>query len=192
MAAMNSLTAIRDTEVDAPREVAEAIDRAAETSESLSGAGESDVLRRLTLTFGTVSGGRLPNLVADLATATADIRIPVGLTVAAVENRLNELLSTHPGVSVEIDRRYEPSWTPPGHEVIRTLAANCEQVLKFPPVVNMRVGASDARLYRYAQIPSVVCGLTAFNMGSADEHVFIDELRALGELYALTAFDYLL
>jgi len=192
MAAMSSLTAIRDTEVDAPREVAEAIDRAAEASESLSGAGESDVLRKVTLTFGTVSGGRLSNLIADGATATADIRIPVGLTVAIVENRLNELLSAHPGVSVEIDRRYEPSWTPPGHEVIRMLAANCEQVLKSRPVVNMRVGASDARLYRYAQIPSVVCGLTAFNMGGADEHVFVDELRALGEIYALTAFDYLL
>jgi succinyl-diaminopimelate desuccinylase len=28
-------------------------------------------------------------------------------------------------------------------------------------------------------------------MGSCDEHVHIDELCALGEIYALTAFDYL-
>jgi succinyl-diaminopimelate desuccinylase len=190
-AAMNSLTAIRNTEVDAPFEVATAIDQAAELSESLSGVGESDVLRKVTLTFGTVSGGRLSNLIADAASATVDIRIPVGLTVAAVESRLNDILLDHPGVSVEINRRYEPSWTPPDHEVIRTVTANCEQILKARPVVNMRVGASDARLYRYAQIPSVVCGLTAFNMGGADEHVYINELRALGEVYALTAFDYL-
>jgi len=28
-------------------------------------------------------------------------------------------------------------------------------------------------------------------MGSSDEHVSVDELRALGEIFALTAFDYL-
>ena len=111
--------------------------------------------------------------------------------MAAVESRLSEIIKAHPGVSVVTNRRYEPSWTSPSHEVIRMLEANCEQVLTARPVVNMRVGASDARLYRYAQVPSVVCGLTAFNMGGADEHVYIDELCALGTVYALTAFDYL-
>lgn len=191
IAAMHSLTDIRNIEVDCPAEIATAIDNAAEVSESLSGAGESDVLRKVTMTFGTVNGGRLSNLIADSASATVDIRIPVGLTVAAVESRLSEILKAHPGVSVETNRRYEPSWTSPSHEVIRMLEANCEQVLTARPVVNMRVGASDARFYRYAQVPSVVCGLTAFNMGGADEHVYIDELCALGTVYALTAFDYL-
>jgi succinyl-diaminopimelate desuccinylase len=37
----------------------------------------------------------------------------------------------------------------------------------------------------------VVCGLTPINMGGADEHVAIDELQALGEIFVLTAFDYL-
>ncbi|VTU36903.1 M20/M25/M40 family metallo-hydrolase [Variovorax sp. PBL-E5] len=191
LAAMQSLTAVRQMAVDAPAEVLRAIERSAAVSESLSGAGESAVLRGVTLTFGTMQGGRLSNLIADAAEATVDVRIPVGLDTAAVEARIRELLAPHGDLSLEILRRYEPSWTAPGHEVITTLAANCEAVLGRQPVVNMRVGASDARLYRAAGIPTVVCGLTACNMGAADEHVFVDELRALGRIYALTAFDFL-
>jgi succinyl-diaminopimelate desuccinylase len=46
-------------------------------------------------------------------------------------------------------------------------------------------------LYRQHGVPTVVCGLTSYNMGAADEYVHVDELRALGEIFALSAFDYL-
>jgi succinyl-diaminopimelate desuccinylase len=64
-------------------------------------------------------------------------------------------------------------------------------VIGAPPVRNMRVGASDARLYRRAGVPTVVCGLTPYNMGGADEYVDIGELLAVGDIFALTAFDFL-
>lgn len=189
--AIQELKTVRDYPVNAPAEVLAAIARSSETSELTSGAGESDVLRQVTITFGTVSGGRLSNLIADHATGTADVRLPVGVSVAEIENRINEIVARHPGVSLEITRRYEPSWTPPDHEIIRTLSRHCAAKLGTQPVVNMRVGASDARLYRQHGVPTVVCGLTSYNMGSSDEHVYVDELRALGEVFALTAFDYL-
>jgi hypothetical protein len=55
----------------------------------------------------------------------------------------------------------------------------------------MRVGASDSRIYRMFNIPSVVCGLTPFNMGGPDEHILLSDLFAVGKVHALTAFDYL-
>lgn len=188
---MQELKALRDFPVLAPPEVLAAIAASAEASEALSGSGESDVLRSVTITFGTVSGGRLSNLVADQAAATADIRLPAGVTVAQLESRIAAIVADHPGVTLEITRRYEASWTAPDHEVIKLLEKNCAQRLGIEPAVNMRVGASDARLYRRHGVPSVVCGLTSFNMGAPDEYVHIDELRALGEIFALTAFDFL-
>jgi succinyl-diaminopimelate desuccinylase len=149
------------------------------------------VLRRPTITFGTISGGRLSNLIADHASASADIRLPVGVSVAQMKARISEIVARHPGVSLDVVREYEPSWTDPDHEVIRTLKRNCAAKLGTEPVVNMRVGASDARLYRRHGVPTVVCGLTSYNMGAADEYVHVDELRALGEIFALSAFDYL-
>jgi len=188
---VQELKSLRDYPVDAPPEVLAAIERSTTISESLSGSGESDVLRKVTITFGTISGGRLSNLIADHATATADIRLPVGVSVAKIEAAIANIVARHQGVSFEITRRYEPSWTSPNHEVINILSRHCKARLGSEPVINMRVGASDARLYRRHGVPTVVCGLTSYNMGAADEHIEIDELRALGEIYALTAFDYL-
>ncbi|MBU9681914.1 M20/M25/M40 family metallo-hydrolase [Burkholderia gladioli] len=145
----------------------------------------------MTVTFGTIEGGTLPSLIADRATATADIRIPVGVSAGQVKARLTEVLARQEGVAVDIVRCYESTWTPPDHEIVQVLRSACRSRLGVDPVLNMRVGASDARLYRGTGVPSVVCGLTAYNMGTADEYIMVDELRALGEIYALTAFDYL-
>ncbi|HVE10277.1 MAG TPA: M20/M25/M40 family metallo-hydrolase [Paraburkholderia sp.] len=189
--AIQDLKSLRDHPVAAPAAVLSAIAQAGPASEALSGSGESDVLRCVTVTFGTIQGGRLSNLIADHAAATADVRLPVGVSVAQIEARIAEIVGRHTGVSVEITRRYEPNWTAPDHEIIQCVRRNCATRLVIDPVVNMRVGASDARHYRMHGVPTVTCGLTAHNMGSCDEHVHIDELCALGEIYALTAFDYL-
>jgi len=188
--AIAALRALRALPVDGPPAVLESIAASAAASEALSGAGESDVLRHVTITFGTISGGRLSNLIADHAEATADVRLPVGISVAQVEAQIMRLAALH-DVSVEITRRYEPSWTDPGHPIIGLLSANVAATLGITPAVNMRVGASDARHYRGAGVPTVVCGPTSYNMGAADEHVVIAELVALGEIFTVTAFDYL-
>jgi succinyl-diaminopimelate desuccinylase len=56
----------------------------------------------------------------------------------------------------------------------------------------MRVGASDAPLCRASGVSSVVCVLTPNNMGAADEYVAIEELKSLSEIFALSAFDFLM
>jgi acetylornithine deacetylase/succinyl-diaminopimelate desuccinylase-like protein len=74
---------------------------------------------------------------------------------------------------------------------VRIVSRAAEEVLTAPPVVNMRVGASDARHYRRFEIPSVIFGPTPFNMGGPDEHILIDELLAVAKVHALAAFDFL-
>ncbi|MDB5379561.1 MAG: hypothetical protein JWR00_4007, partial [Rubritepida sp.] len=60
------------------------------------------------------------------------------------------------------------------------------------PAVNMRVGGSDARLFRAAGLPTIVYGPTPFGMGGADESVLIEELVAVAGVQALTALDFLI
>lgn len=189
--AINDVKSLREFPVDAPTLVVKTIEAAGVKSERLSGTGETEVLKSVTVTFGTIQGGTLSNLVADNAQATVDIRLPVGVSVAIIEAHLQQLLAKHPGVSVEILRRNEPSWTGPDHEIIRSLVSSGETILGERPVVNMRVGASDARLYRYAEIPTVVCGLTSHNMGAPDEYVHVEEILSLAKMFALTALDFL-
>ncbi|MEG9524511.1 MAG: M20/M25/M40 family metallo-hydrolase [Hyphomicrobiales bacterium] len=96
-----------------------------------------------------------------------------------------------PGVSFEVLRAYEPTFTMRHDPVVQSFSRATTQVLGVEPVPNMRVGASDARLCRRAGIPTVICGLTPNNMGAHDEYEQVEELMALGEIFTRCALGYL-
>lgn len=191
LAALVTLSTLRDLTVHANHIVSAAIDQAAEFSEIISGPGETDTLKSVTVNIGTIEGGIVANLVAGHACATVDIRLPAGLMIAELKAHIKDLIGRLPGIRYQIDNETEATITPPDHEIVKMTACNCKEVLGQPVVSTMRVGSSDAALYRKKDIPSVVCGLTPHNMGAADEYVEIEELVALSKIYALTAFDYL-
>lgn len=66
-----------------------------------------------------------------------------------------------------------------------------ETVLTKPCAPNMRVGASDARLFRAEQMPTVVLGLTPYNLGGPDENLVVDELADIAEIYDCAAARFL-
>ena len=88
-------------------------------------------------------------------------------------------------------RRFEASFTPPDDEIVVRTARVAREVLGAAPAVNMRVGGSDSRWYRQYGVPTVVLGLTPFNMGGADEYVLVDELVAVAKIHTLVAYDFL-
>ncbi|MCC7015747.1 MAG: M20/M25/M40 family metallo-hydrolase [Rhodospirillales bacterium] len=191
MEALSRLMALKDVPVRAPRAIAAAIRTARAVSEPLSGTGEAKVLQSVTVNCGVVSGGSSANLVPAEARASLDIRLPAGVTVASIEARIEKALGSLAGIDYRILRRYEPNWTSPDHAIVRLLKASGREALGRTPVANMRVGASDSRLYRRRGIPSVVCGLTPHNMGGPDEYVTLKDLFAVGYMHTLTAFDFL-
>jgi succinyl-diaminopimelate desuccinylase len=190
-AALDRIKELERLAVAAPDAVIRAIEAARLISEKLSGAGEYDTLRRITVNLGTIAGGTSPNLVPTHAVAQADIRLPIGISTAELEAKLDAALATLDGVAWRLLRRFEPNFTDPGHEIVARVRDVAEEVLGVPPAVNMRVGGSDSRWYRRHGIPTVVYGLTPFNMGSADEHILVDELSAVAKVHTLAAFDYL-
>jgi succinyl-diaminopimelate desuccinylase len=190
-AALDVLKQLEGWKPDEPEMVGAAIMAAKPISEPLSGAGESDTLRRLTVNIGVIEGGVSPNLVPTRATAKCDIRLPVGLMTAEIEAHLSEKFAQMAGVTMRILQRYEPNFTPPSQEIVQSVVDAAEQVLRHKPAVNMRVGASDARIYRMFNVPSVVFGPTPYNMGGPDEHVIIDELLDVAKVHALAAFRFL-
>jgi acetylornithine deacetylase/succinyl-diaminopimelate desuccinylase-like protein len=190
-AALDRLKDLETVPFQAPPVVTQAIARAKAISEPLSGAGESETLQRVTVNIGTIEGGTSPNLVPTHAIARADIRLPVGITTDVLMARLDEWLAPIEGVTWRAIRRFEPSFTPPDHEIVVRMAKVAAEVLGVAPAVNMRVGGSDSRWYRQYGVPTVVLGLTPFNMGGPDEYVLIDELLAVAKIHTLTAYDFL-
>ncbi len=183
--------AVRALPVRMPEPVAGAIAEAREISERSSGAGEAEVLGKATVNIGTIEGGVSTNLVPALARATADIRLPLGLTTSEIERQLTAVLAAHDGVSWRVLRRFEPNHTDPDHEIVGCVADAAEAVLGRRPAVNMRIGASDARWYRMHGVPTVIYGPTPFNMGGADEYVLVDELHAVAKVHCLAALSFL-
>jgi acetylornithine deacetylase/succinyl-diaminopimelate desuccinylase-like protein len=190
-AALDGLKRLEALAVNAPPDVTAAIMAAKPVSEPLSGAGEADTLQRVTVNIGTISGGVSPNLVPSQARAAADIRLPVGVTLDEVEAALRRELGAIDGVSWRVLQMYPPRFTPPDHAIVRHTVAAATEVLGRAPVVNMRVGASDARLYRMFGVPSVVFGCTPFGMGGPDEHILVDELVRVAQVHALAARAFL-
>lgn len=190
-AALDCLKQLEDVPFQPPPLVTHAIGKAKPISEPLSGAGEADTLSRVTVNIGTIEGGTSPNLVPTHAIARADIRLPVGITTDVLAAKLDEWLAPLDGVSWKAIRRFEPSFTDPGHEIVTRTASVAAEVLGEVPAVNMRVGGSDSRWYRMFNVPTVVLGLTPYNMGGADEHVLVDELLAVAKIHTLVAYDFL-
>jgi acetylornithine deacetylase/succinyl-diaminopimelate desuccinylase-like protein len=75
--------------------------------------------------------------------------------------------------------------------LVRRCAAAARDVVGADIAVNMRVGASDARWFRLAGVPTVVYGPTPHGMGGPDEWVDVTELDQVARVHALTAFDLL-
>ena len=189
--ALDGLKRLENLPVEAPVAVTSAIVAARSISEPLSGEGEAETLQRVTVNIGTIEGGISPNLVPAQARAAADIRLPVGVSLEVVEAALHRELDPCEGVTWRIIRGYPPSFTPPDHEIVRRTVEAATKVFGEAPVANMRVGASDARIYRMFGVPSVVFGCTPFNMGAPDEYILVEELIAVAKVHTLAAFGFL-
>lgn len=190
-AALDAVQTLEDIEVATPDDVGGAVDAAMGVSESLSGEGETHTLRHVTVNIGTFNAGVSPNLIPSHAKAQIDIRIPLGVSTSLLLDRLAQSLDPMEGVTWRAIRKFEPNYTPPGHEFVKSALSVCSEVMQSPAVANMRVGASDSRLYRAAGIPTVVVGCTPYNMGNADEYVMTDELVAVAQIHTLMAYDFL-
>ncbi|KGR80091.1 M20/M25/M40 family metallo-hydrolase [Ureibacillus manganicus] len=183
---------LRNLPVQHDEAVRKAILTASVESEEISGKGETEVLESVTVNFGEIEGGTSPNLIPAKASARADIRLPVGTTIAQVDEKVKAIVDSIEGLSYKVLRQYEPNFSDVNHEIFSLTAGNVREIMGQNPVITMRVGASDARHYRLSkQVPTVVCGLTPYNLGGPDEYIELDELLDVAKIHLLTAFDYL-
>ncbi|MEO0761101.1 MAG: peptidase dimerization domain-containing protein, partial [Pseudomonadota bacterium] len=148
-------------------------------------------MSRVTVNLGCLSGGMSANLVPARATAGLDIRIPLGVSVADVETAAAAILARHPAVSWTATRRYEPTWTGVRSRVAAAGLEAGAAVLDVPVFADMRIGGSDARLWRRAGMETIVQGLTPHNLGAPDEHLEIRELPLLLAIKCIAASIFL-
>lgn len=89
------------------------------------------------------------------------------IELSVVIKALGQALDGMDGLGYEILQAYDPTFTNPSEEIVQLALATSKKTSSSEAVPNVRVGASDARLYRTHDVPSVVLELKPHIMGGA-------------------------
>ena len=171
--------------------VKRAIEAGRSTMDKAMGAGAGEIVDKVTLNIGTMKGGVKVNMVPSSATFEADIRLPVGVTRERVIAEIDKILADYPDVTMKEVNCNLPSWVDPDCDIIQIVQNTVEQLRGFRPQPIVSLGGTDARLWRYRNIPSCVYGPFPHGMGSFDEHVDIEDYLHIVRTHLLSAYDYL-
>lgn len=146
---------------------------------------------RVSVNVGTIAGGRFISQVATRAVAEVDVRIPPGLAVADIENRLRAIAAHYAGMSVRRIKAWEPNWTGLNSPVVQAVAAAHAAIRGSPPVPAVRLPASDASRWRARGIPAVCYGPQPELVAGTNDYVHEQDLLDCAKVYALAALSYL-
>ncbi len=142
---------------------------------------------RLSVNIGRVAGGGLPSQVATQVHADVDFRVPPGLTIEAVEARLDALLSATPGLSWQRLKGWNPNWTAPDTALVRHASEAAQAVRGVNPRPVVRLPASDAARWRARGVPAICYGPQPTLAAGIDDWVNEDDVHDCAAVYALTA-----
>ena len=114
-----------------------------------------------------------------------------GVTREQVMAEVRKVLANYPQASVEEINFNPPSYCPPDGAMVGIIQKNVQELRGFKPQPIVSLGGTDARLWRYRDIPAYVYGPFPYGMGSQDEHVDVEEFLHIVRVHVLSAYDYL-
>jgi succinyl-diaminopimelate desuccinylase len=188
---IGELEALQDIPAPEASNLAAALDEAAEIIDRSNGPGAATIVRRVTVNPGVVRGGLKVNMVASECVFEMDIRLPNGLDAPQVLAQVDKIVARYPEATYRQILYNPPAWCPPDTEMALLIRANAKEVAGIDPVPVISLGGTDARLWRYKDIPAIVYGPSPSGMGSTDEHVTVDEFFHVVKCHVLSAYDYL-
>ena len=130
------------------------------------GKGAGDIVDKVTLNIGTIKGGVKVNMVPSSAMFETDIRLPLGVTRERVLAEVEKILKDFPDATVKETNCNLPSWVDPDCDIIEIVQSTVEELRGFRPTPIVSLGGTDARLWRYRNIPTCVYGPFPHGMGS--------------------------
>jgi succinyl-diaminopimelate desuccinylase len=177
-------------EFEEPEVVVSALERSREEYDRAYGDGASDLARKVTMNIGTIAGGSRVNMIASRCSFDVDIRLPNGVDADDLLARIEGLRDRHQ-FTYEVILLNRPNWTDPDHELAHIVTETAAEITNIRPVPAVSLGNTDARLWRYQRIPSVVYGPSPKGMGSTNEHVPVEEALNVVRCHVLSAAAYL-
>jgi succinyl-diaminopimelate desuccinylase len=185
------LKKLADMTFEEPEVVVSALERSRADYDQAYGEGASDLARKVTMNIGTINGGSRVNMIASRCSFDVDVRLPNGADADELLARIDGLRDRHQ-FTYEVLLLNRPNWTDPQYELALIVGDTAEMVTGIRPVPAVSLGNTDARLWRYEKIPSVVYGPSPRGMGSTNEYVPNEEALNVVRCHVLSAAAYLL
>src|SRR5262249_47934782 len=157
------------------------------------GDGAGRILDRVTISVGVIHGGLKINVLPGHCRLEVDIRLPVGLSHAAIMAELESIARPYAEAKLTPvwTHSAEPSTCDPSHPMVGILQQTVEGLGYAKPVPVVSLGATDCKHWRHRNVPAYVYGCTPNNMAKPDEWVDVEEYLHIVRTHVLAAATYL-
>ncbi len=190
---VRDLYTLEDLPVPQSEDVRRAIETGRSAMDRALGNGAGRILDRVTVSAGVIQGGVKINVLPGHCRLEVDIRLPVGLTHAAMVAEVERIAARYPEAKLTPvwTHSAEPSTCDPNHPMVGILQDAVESLGYPRPVPVVSLGATDCKHWRHRGVPAYVYGCTPNNMAKGDEWVAIDEYLHVVRTHVLAAATYL-
>ena len=190
---VRDLYALEDLPVPLSEDVRHAIETGRAVMDRALGEGAGRILDRVTVSAGVINGGVKINVLPGHCRLEVDIRLPVGLTHAAMMAELERITARYPEARLTPvwTHSAEPSTCDPNHPLVGILQGAVESLGRPKPAPVVSLGATDCKHWRHRGVPAYVYGCTPNNMAKGDEWIAIDEYLHVLRTHVLAAATYL-
>jgi succinyl-diaminopimelate desuccinylase len=187
---IQELYQFRSIAIPEPSIITEILRGSDEAFERAHGQGAFKIVQAPVVNVGTMEAGPKVNMIASYCNFSVDFRLPIGLMSADLFSFIDRLRDRFE-FEYEPIIINEPNWCAPDGDLCNIVVRNAELVTGIKPVKGIGIGNTDARLWRYRNIPAVVYGPTGAGMGGVDERASVEGALNVLKVHALSAYDYL-
>lgn len=148
--------------------------------------GPDEAGLRVSLNAGTISAGGVRSLIAAKARAELDVRLPPGVSSAAVEARVRAAVDGG-GVAVSRVKGWDANWTALDNPLVAGVADAALAVRGKKPRLVVRLPGSDARRWRALGVPAICYGPQPTLSAGVDDYAEEQDVLDCAKVYARTA-----
>jgi len=143
---------------------------------------------RVALSIGVIGAGEARSMLAPRAYAQADARLPPGLTLEALMDRIDEALDGT-GVQATCARGWEANWTADNHPLIDAVTTAVTE-LRGAPVKTVRHPASDVMRWRRIGTPGFCYGPQPTFSAGVDDYALEQDIIDCAVVYVRTVLAF--
>ncbi len=156
--------------------------------------GVENVIDHVAVNIGTIKGGIKTNMVPDFCEAAVDIRMPIGVKADDIKGEVKNIIDDLDLTGIEYDFNWnsDANYTDVEEDIVKSAVNNAEKIWDKEVLPAYQWASSDARYYRYKNIPTIQYGpANTEGIHSYNENVDIEDIINSTKVYIGIIIDLL-